>query len=63
MQQKFDQMSKTVVDRLDDMGKRIDELEKSVGDLINEPVEEPIPESSNKKTTHFPLQEENEEDQ
>jgi heat shock factor-binding protein 1 len=40
MQQKFDQMSKTVVDRLDDMGKRIDELEKSVGELINEPVVE-----------------------
>ena len=29
-------MSKTVVDRLEDMGKKIDDLEKSIGELINE---------------------------
>ena len=29
-------MSKTVVDKLEDMGKRIDDLEKSIGELINE---------------------------
>ena len=36
MQNRFDTMSKTVVSKLDDMGKRIDELEKSISELINE---------------------------
>ena len=29
-------MSDSVVQRIDDMGNRIDELERSIGDLINE---------------------------
>ena len=34
MQQRFNQMSSTIISRIDDMGGRIDELEKSIGDLM-----------------------------
>ena len=29
-------MSKNIVDRIDEMGSRIEELEKSIGELVNE---------------------------
>ena len=34
MQTRFEDMSDTIVGRIDDMGKRIDELESSIGELM-----------------------------
>jgi heat shock factor-binding protein 1 len=36
MQQRFQTMSDTIIGRIDEMGSRIDELEKSIADLVNE---------------------------
>ena len=36
MQKRFQGMSDNIVDRIDDMGGRIEELEKSIGELVNE---------------------------
>eukprot|EP01033_Poteriospumella_lacustris_P012818 gene12819-9164_t len=36
MQQRFNQMSTTIIGRIDDMGGRIDELEKSIADLMQQ---------------------------
>eukprot|EP00355_Strombidium_rassoulzadegani_P005085 CAMPEP_0168618660 /NCGR_PEP_ID=MMETSP0449_2-20121227/6187_1 /TAXON_ID=1082188 /ORGANISM="Strombidium rassoulzadegani, Strain ras09" /LENGTH=53 /DNA_ID=CAMNT_0008659543 /DNA_START=143 /DNA_END=304 /DNA_ORIENTATION=+ len=36
MQGRFKNMSENIVGRIDDMGKRIEELEKSIGELVNE---------------------------
>ena len=35
-QQRFNQMSTTIIGRIDDMGGRIDELEKSIADLMQQ---------------------------
>lgn len=35
-QQRFNQMSTTIIGRIDDMGGRIDELEKSISDLMQQ---------------------------
>eukprot|EP00612_Vaucheria_litorea_P005208 CAMPEP_0171466170 /NCGR_PEP_ID=MMETSP0945-20130129/9036_1 /TAXON_ID=109269 /ORGANISM="Vaucheria litorea, Strain CCMP2940" /LENGTH=73 /DNA_ID=CAMNT_0011994085 /DNA_START=20 /DNA_END=241 /DNA_ORIENTATION=- len=34
MQSRFQQMSGNIINRIDDMGTRIDELEKSIGELM-----------------------------
>ncbi|KAJ1415853.1 heat shock factor binding protein 1 [Ochromonadaceae sp. CCMP2298] len=34
MQQRFNQMSTSIIGRIDEMGNRIDDLEKSIGDLM-----------------------------
>jgi heat shock factor-binding protein 1 len=34
MQNRFQQMSDSIITRIDEMGERIDDLEKSVGDLV-----------------------------
>ena len=36
MQHRFKGMSENIVDRIDEMGCRIEELEKSIGELVNE---------------------------
>lgn len=36
MQSRFQQMSEAIITRIDDMGDRIDGLEKSIGDLMNQ---------------------------
>lgn len=36
MQDRFSQMSESILGRIDEMGKRIDELEQSIGDLMEE---------------------------
>ena len=36
MQKRFQGMSDNIVERIDDMGSRIEELEKSIGELVNE---------------------------
>ena len=36
MQQRFQSMSDTIINRIDEMGTRIDELEKSISDLVTE---------------------------
>ncbi|CDW90511.1 hsbp1-like protein [Stylonychia lemnae] len=41
MQQRFQNMSDNIVSRIDDMGKRIDELEASIADLVNEAQNDP----------------------
>jgi heat shock factor-binding protein 1 len=41
MQQRFQNMSDNIVTRIDDMGKRIDELESSIADLVNEAQNDP----------------------
>mmetsp|Transcript_22767 Transcript_22767/g.38127 ORF Transcript_22767/g.38127 Transcript_22767/m.38127 type:complete len:104 (+) Transcript_22767:197-508(+) len=35
-QQRFNQMSTSIVGRIDEMGNRIDDLEKSIGDLMQQ---------------------------
>ena len=35
-QQKFQQMSEQIIGRLDEMGKRVDDLEKNVNELIQQ---------------------------
>ena len=41
MQQRFTEMNDNVVTRIDDMGKKIDDLENSVGELVQEAQTEP----------------------
>ena len=36
MQNRFKGMSENIVERIDEMGTRIEELEKSIGELVNE---------------------------
>lgn len=36
MQNRFQTMSDTIIGRIDEMGTRIDELEKSIADLVTE---------------------------
>jgi heat shock factor-binding protein 1 len=36
MQTRFGEMNTSIVQRIDEMGKKIDELESSIGELINE---------------------------
>ena len=36
MQQRFQSMSDTIIGRIDEMGKRIDDLESSISDLVQE---------------------------
>ena len=36
MQSRFQQMSEAIITRIDDMGGRIDDLEKSIGDLMTQ---------------------------
>ena len=35
-QGRFNQMSTTIIGRIDEMGNRIDDLEKSIGDLMQQ---------------------------
>lgn len=55
MQERFDEMSSNIIGRVDEMGKgncyvgkRIDDIEKSIGDIMNDLGEEEEP-SGNKK--------------
>lgn len=41
MQQRFQSMSDNIVNRIDEMGKRIDDLEASIADLVNEAQNDP----------------------
>lgn len=41
MQQRFQSMSDNIVGRIDEMGKRIDDLEASIADLVNEAQNDP----------------------
>lgn len=36
MQQRFNQMSSSIIGRIDEMGNRIDDLEKSISDLMQQ---------------------------
>ncbi len=36
MQNRFKGMSENIVDRIDEMGNRIEDLEKSIAELVNE---------------------------
>ena len=36
MQQRFGEMNNNIVNRIDEMGAKIDELEASIGELVNE---------------------------
>jgi heat shock factor-binding protein 1 len=49
MQSRFQQMSDSIITRIDEMGERIDDLEKSVGDLVQQAeddVNAPAPEGA-----------------
>ena len=41
MQTRFGQMNGNIVSRIDEMSKKIDELEGSIGELVKEAQEEP----------------------
>ena len=41
MQTRFGQMNGNIVGRIDEMSKKIDELEQSIGELVKEAQEEP----------------------
>ena len=43
MQKKFDDMSGTVIGKIEEMGKKIDELEGSINQLLKEAEAEPAP--------------------
>lgn len=36
MQTRFGEMNSNIVDRIDEMGRKIDELESSIGELVQE---------------------------
>lgn len=36
MQERFDEMSGNIVGRVDEMGKRIDDIEKSINEIMND---------------------------
>ena len=40
MQERFEEMSGNIVGRVDEMGKRIDDIEKSINEIMNELGEE-----------------------
>eukprot|EP00285_Hemiselmis_virescens_P009379 CAMPEP_0173377080 /NCGR_PEP_ID=MMETSP1356-20130122/269_1 /TAXON_ID=77927 ORGANISM="Hemiselmis virescens, Strain PCC157" /NCGR_SAMPLE_ID=MMETSP1356 /ASSEMBLY_ACC=CAM_ASM_000847 /LENGTH=72 /DNA_ID=CAMNT_0014329689 /DNA_START=79 /DNA_END=297 /DNA_ORIENTATION=- len=49
MQQRFQDMSDAIIQRIDDMGGRIDELEKSIGELMTQAgIDEATPAIENK---------------
>ena len=41
MQSRFAEMNDNIVSRIDDMGRKIDELEGSIGELVQEASTEP----------------------
>ena len=41
MQTRFGEMNENIVGRIDEMGKKIDELEASIGELVQEAQAEP----------------------
>ena len=41
MQTRFEEMNKNIVTRIDEMGHKIDELESSIGELVQEAQTEP----------------------
>jgi len=41
MQNRFQTMSDNIIGRIDEMGKRIDDLEGSIGELVNEAQNDP----------------------
>ena len=41
MQTRFTEMNDNIVGRIDDMGKKIDDLENSIGELVQEAQTEP----------------------
>lgn len=41
MQTRFQQMSESILGRIDEMGTRIDELEQSIGELMEDAADEP----------------------
>jgi heat shock factor-binding protein 1 len=41
MQNRFQSMSDNIINRIDEMGTRIDDLEKSIADLVNEAQNDP----------------------
>jgi len=41
MQSKFEQMSESIIQRIDEMGTRIDDLEKSIGHLVSQTNKKP----------------------
>mmetsp|Transcript_12854 Transcript_12854/g.22091 ORF Transcript_12854/g.22091 Transcript_12854/m.22091 type:complete len:95 (+) Transcript_12854:186-470(+) len=51
MQTRFNRLSDTIVGRIDDMGSKIDELEKSINDLMDQAAVETTPSDSLAKTT------------
>lgn len=51
MQHRFNQMSGSIIGRIDEMGNRIDDLEKSISDLMDQAgidAQAPPPEEDNK---------------
>lgn len=54
MQSRFQEMSNSIVSRIDDMGKRIDELESSISDLVNEAQADPDINNQNKQAQGVP---------
>ncbi|CAM9128215.1 unnamed protein product [Hapterophycus canaliculatus] len=46
MQNRFSQMSDTIIGRVDEMSSRIDDLEKSIQDLMVQAEIEPVDDSS-----------------
>jgi heat shock factor-binding protein 1 len=43
MQERFEEMSTNIIGRVDEMGKRIDDIEKSINDIINDLADEDEP--------------------
>eukprot|EP00635_Sarcinochrysidales_sp_CCMP3193_P004334 CAMPEP_0118889470 /NCGR_PEP_ID=MMETSP1166-20130328/383_1 /TAXON_ID=1104430 /ORGANISM="Chrysoreinhardia sp, Strain CCMP3193" /LENGTH=79 /DNA_ID=CAMNT_0006828061 /DNA_START=28 /DNA_END=270 /DNA_ORIENTATION=- len=46
MQQRFETMSERIVGRIDEMGTRIDDLEKSIGELMEQAGVDPVEQSA-----------------
>ena len=51
-QTRFQQMSDSIIGRIDEMGTRIDDLEKSIGDLIQQAGLEEVDMASKQPTTN-----------
>ncbi|KAL3759712.1 hypothetical protein ACHAWU_010281 [Discostella pseudostelligera] len=49
-QNRFNQLSDTIIGRIDDMGSKIDELERSVNEMMNQVGIEAPPSNSQAKT-------------
>ena len=43
MQERFDEMSGNIIGRVDEMGKRIDDIEKSINEIMNDLEDEGQP--------------------